>query len=103
MKYRIADLLTDEEKARALAHAYEYGMDGAGYCPLGRALEGRRVEMMNGQTYTLAKLPGPHSLAMILADRGADIEEARRAALAFMNDNDEGKILDLAEALGVRG
>jgi hypothetical protein len=98
--YEIARYLSDEAKRAAVARSYAPTRErrpldpyvsprcASGMCPMGVAMLTFAVR--------LAPTPSAHHLAAALGDLSA-----WGAAETFMNDWDQGRITDLAAALGV--
>lgn len=92
--YAIAEFLTEEQKARALSCTYERHREGRlprprtenHSCPLGMALYG-------------IGCPTAWQVRQAIAPDSTAVEYQ---AVEFINDWDDGKIADLAGALGVQ-
>jgi hypothetical protein len=100
--YEIAKYLSDEAKCAALARSYAPASPddrlcrprcADGMCPLGVAL--RAMGKHNAYSYCPVA-PDETEVAELLEDDGA-----REPARLFIDDWDEGRITDLAAALGV--
>lgn len=107
MTFAIAAYLTDEQKQRACAATYTPRTpDGRllrtadDCCPLGVALYPNESQAVPLGVNVYFRLQALGQLAGI-GDTHEDIERIEHIAAAFYDDWDAGRILDLADALGV--
>lgn len=98
--YAIAQYLSVKQIDRAVQESYSetcpHPRTVDGFCPLGVAVhDSWRIWR------SVIKAPGPSDVAKIITKRPYEFAAIEDAAAVFINDWDDGKITDLASALGV--